>query len=272
MRTRPSSRHFDFRRSTIDLVLNGRKVQVPVIVSHDPVVTDTSFLDFGPAYDCGPVVHRLEVFPDLDEGDDSQELRELLASIESPRLGTWVRGPRAPTSVPLLATLEVMEHPDFIRRQVGRPWLLWMDAHEGSTGGGALLSVIEGLTKSNDHLILKGSGSAYVYRELHVHPRAGGQGLGTRLLAHALASLPRSDMDASMLVAYPIHSIWAPEEESNDSFSAATEEEVMRLVRTYKRVGFRVWPSRKRTSNEPRAMYLRHDRDLPFLEKAGGAE
>lgn len=122
MRTRPSSGRFDFRRSTVDLVLDGRNIQVPVIVSHDSVVADTTFLDFGPAYDCGPVVHRLDVFPDVDEGDHSQGLREHLTSIESPRHGTWVRGPRAPGSVPLLATLDVMEHPDSIRRQVGRPW------------------------------------------------------------------------------------------------------------------------------------------------------
>lgn len=259
------SHSFDYRRPTVDLVFDGRSIALPLIVSHDVVVTDTTFLDFGPAYDCGPVLHRLDVFPDIDAAERSREIRGLLASIERPRRDKWVRGPRAPRLVPLLATLEVMEHPDSIRRQVGHPWFWWLDAHESSTGGGALLSVIEGLTKNDEHLILKGSGSAYVYRTLHVHPRVGGQGLGTRLLAHALASLPRSDMDASMLVAFPIPSIWGPAEVSEDSLPAATEADVMRLVRTYKRVGFRVWPSRERTGGSPRAMYVRHDHKLPFL-------
>lgn len=270
MRTQTSTARFDFRRPCVEIVHDQRSIEVPVLVSHDMVVADTTFLDFGPAYDRGPVVHRLDVYPDLSVEDYPQELRSVLGSIESPRQGKWARGPRAPESVPLLATLEVMEHPDSIRRQVGRSWFWWMDAHEGSTGGGALLSVIEGLTRNDDHLILKGSGSAYVYRELHVHPRVGGQGLGTRLLAHALASLPRSDTDASMLIAYPIPSIWAPTEESGDFPPAATEQEVMRLVRTYKRVGFRVWPSRKRTGSSPRAMYVRHDYPLPFLAEKFG--
>lgn len=185
--------------------------------------------------------------PTRDDVDQSEEavwstLAAVLGVFEVPYLDEYVVGPACSPAL-LLARLHVIELPDAIREACGESWYTFFDAQ-----GSELGEVVERLAEDPPPGEFSYPETVYWFERLDVHPILRGRRAGAALIAHALRLLVRGPGDFAVAEAIPCESQFDP---PGGPEPDSSPEASRRLVRYYRRAGFRRWPRRYHGGDHP---------------------
>lgn len=248
---RPPKRHRVVLSQVVTLRLDdGRVFEVSPNVIQTARVEWYGIADTEGLFDYG-VTHRFDVVLERElfkiprnDPDPDETWQSLRTAFKVKRVRPRPKDFRDSPGEIWLAYLEVAELPSHIVNQAS----FWADACDmmGDTlrwGIDIVDNISEGFDVWHEQALVEG---ALIWpRVLGVHPRARGQDLGIRLLAHALWALHRSSDDVAILEAAAISTYFdgkAKVEQTPASFRA--------LCRYYGRLGFRRWFVKQRAESK----------------------